>query len=392
MDNREIIDSIRRRRQPHLPYVMGSLVGGAVGDALGYPVEFMSYASIQAQFGAQGIRSYWLDRTGGVALFSDDTQMTLFTAAGLLEAVTCDPVGLSREVVANHVYRAYLDWLHTQDHLFVSNPGASQLVDVPELQHRRAPGNTCLSALYSGQMGTIEAPLNNSCGCGGVMRVAPVGLLGDDGILRRAWAYAADVAAITHGHPMGYIPAAALAQLVSLLVMDRSQGASLERAVSSVIEGLPRWFADQREHADDMASQLRRAAALAAGVEPDYDCVVQLGEGWVGDEALAIAVFCCLRHPDSFDEAVIAAVNHGGDSDSTGAVAGNIMGAYLGIDAIGPHWTEHLELRGLIEGLARDLCEGCLGVDERGWCNDAAWLDRWARHPIGSLAVVRGNS
>ena len=339
-----------------LSRIQGGLIGGAVGDALGYPVEFMSRSSICDTFGPEGIRSYWLSETGGTALFSDDTQMTLFTASGLLQwrAVQLhssqtdqvdDPVG--------YIYGAYLDWLHTQDRFFAGNPGTSSLLDVRELYAHRAPGNTCLSALRSGEMGTMEHALNDSKGCGGVMRVAPIGLMAH--VLDNPWLRAAEAAAITHSHPMGYIPSAALARLVELGV---SGAASLPEAVQTCCAELPEWFPQQRYHAKDMAAQLRRAADLAAGDAPDYDNVVRLGEGWCGDEALAIAVYCCLRHADSFDEAIIAAVNHGGDSDSTGAVAGNILGAFLGIEAIGNQWTDDLELRDLILGLASDLC-GC---------------------------------
>ena len=63
--------------------IRGSLVGGAVGDALGYPVEFMSYAGIVRKYGDNGIVRYELDMNSGKALISDDTQMTLFTACGL---------------------------------------------------------------------------------------------------------------------------------------------------------------------------------------------------------------------------------------------------------------------------------------------------------------------
>lgn len=62
--------------------------------------------------------------------------------------------------------------------------------------------------------------------------------------------------------------------------------------------------------------------------------IAQLGVGWVGEEALAISVYCALKYQDDFKEAVIAAVNRNGDSDSTGAITGNILGAYLGLSRI----------------------------------------------------------
>lgn len=324
----------------------GCMVGGAVGDALGYPVEFMSYDSIRRQFGSSGIRGYWLDETGGVALFSDDTQMTLFTAAGLL-AISPEA---GRSKIRSAIHRSYIDWLHTQDRS-VKPYDISKLLDEKQLYSRRAPGNTCLSALRSGRKGTLSQPINDSKGCGGVMRVAPVGLWERDA--GRAAVLAADAAAITHGHPMGWIPAAALAWIVNRCAYG--QYSDLAAIAEDCVELLPELVPAQADAACDMGDQLRRAAELAANDTPDCENLPLLGEGWVGDEALAIAVYACLRHPEDFSEAVIAAVNHSGDADSTGAIAGNIMGAWLGLGAIEDKWTHDLELRELLLRMGADL-------------------------------------
>lgn len=326
----------------------GCLVGGAVGDALGYPVEFMSYESICRQFGPSGIRSYWLEETGGVALFSDDTQMTLFTAAALLAAGH----EAGRKKVRSNVHRSYVDWLHTQDRS-VEPYGVSELLDERQLYSRRAPGNTCLSALRSGRKGTPSQPINGSKGCGGVMRVAPLGLWEADP--ERAALLAADAAAITHGHPMGWIPAGALAWIVNRCLYAEVE--SLAGVIAECADNLPLLFHSQADAAADMAGQLGRAAELADNEDADSVNIPLLGEGWVGDEALAISAYACLRHPDDFSEAVIAAVNHGGDADSTGAIAGNIMGAWLGLGAIDARWTDDLELRELLLQFGSALAE-----------------------------------
>ena len=327
----------------------GCLVGGAVGDALGYPVEFNSYESICDQFGQEGIRAYDISPWAGCAQFSDDTQMTLFTASGLQQA----GLDASDDECNSSVYRAYLDWLHTQNRMFDEHPGTSPLLDEDQLYARRAPGTTCLSALHSGEMGRMEQPINSSKGCGGVMRVAPMGLFLVDP--DRAARVAAMAAAITHGHPLGYISAAALAFIVNECVY--AGPSSLEDVVDDCANRLPVWFASQRHYADDMAQLLRQAVELVHNDSRDHDNIVRLGEGWVGEEALAIAVYSCLRHSESFDEAIITAVNHGGDSDSTGAIAGNIMGAWLGLAVIGQQWLEQLELRDLLLETADSLYE-----------------------------------
>lgn len=328
------------------------LLAGAVGDALGYPVEFMGLAQIQYQYGELGISAF----AHTPAHFSDDTQMTLFTAAGLERYAELH--GGSNEPPSESVRRAYLDWLSTQDETYTDNPGdAERLLAIPELHACRAPGNTCLSALYEGGTGSIDEPINNSKGCGGVMRVAPWGLFfrrtlkddpTEDDMLTLAQEGAA-MAALTHGHPLGWIPAAALCYIIDRCAYEVPEGCigpgwELGRIVDDCAARLGSWFPSHARDARLMARLLRRAAALAQGTELDEFCIKQLGEGWVGEEALAIAVFAALRHASSLDTALAAAVNHDGDSDSTGAICGNILGALLGMSALGPEW-DGVELR-----------------------------------------------
>ena len=116
------------------------------------------------------------------------------------------------------------------------------------------------------------------------------------------------------------------------------------------------------------------AAARACSDEADEPNIRALGEGWVGDEALAIALYCALRYQDDFSGAMIAAVNHSGDSDSTGAVAGNLLGAWLGLEGIAPEWRENLELEPEILEIGADLARDCALPDIAG---DEAWLRKY---------------
>ena len=148
--------------------IRGSMMAGAVGDALGYPVEFMSRKAIFSHYGDKGIVKFKLDRNGK-ALVSDDTQMTLFTANGLLTGLEqgCEP--------EKHIADAYLDWYYTQTGIKGDRSACTWLRDLPEMAHQRAPGTTCMSACES--LMIHEEPNNYSKGCGGIMRVAPMGLL-----------------------------------------------------------------------------------------------------------------------------------------------------------------------------------------------------------------------
>lgn len=323
-----------------LDRLTASLLAGALGDALGYAVEFDSYNAIRARYGERGIT--FLEREDGFARFSDDTQMTLFTAEGLAEALE------RGGDIADCVYRAYLRWLTTQGYGGVPADAAG-LLAVPELHRLRAPGNTCLSALHSGVMGTIGDPINNSKGCGGVMRTAPLGALEPEDALL----YGARAAAITHGHPMGYIPAGMLSYIVSLCLRGASK--PLKQVVTDALARTRAVFAEM-PGIDAFAALIERAVSLAESADaPDEASIRALGEGWVGDEALAIAVWAALRYPDDLTACLIAAVNHNGDSDSTGAIAGNILGAYLGEESLPKDWLDALECVPVIRDAAKRL-------------------------------------
>lgn len=337
----------------------GCLIGGAAGDALGYAVEFLSESFIKTRFGEKGITEYQL--RDGLARISDDTQMTLFTANGLLVGTTRGCIRGIMGTYPSYVAIAYREWYKTQIESYKhcnKEFATCWLLNVPELFAERAPGNTCLGAIDAGCSGTPERPINNSKGCGGVMRVAPVGLYFGES---RKPAVAvdmigADIAALTHGHEMGYIPAAMLVHIIRLV--SHNDDITLKEAVLDGMAAMKRTFT-RAKHLPAFLELMEKAIELAEGNGDDLVAIHQLGEGWVGDEALAIAIYCALKYSGDFDKALIAAVNHNGDSDSTGAITGNILGAYLGLSAIPEKYTKNLELLDVITEIADDLYYDC---------------------------------
>lgn len=365
MQYNQVMDLIDRYR--------GCLIGGAAGDALGYPVEFLSFTSIKSKYGEHGIFTY--DLKDGIAEISDDTQMTLFTATGLLLGITRASMrGISADPW-DYVWYSYKDWYRTQtDEYPLAGHHYTWLDDVPELFSRRAPGNTCLSVLASEDSGTIENPINDSKGCGGVMRVAPVGLYyGRHLDLDHADYIGAEVAALTHGHPLGYIPAAALTHIIALIT---HHGCSIDEATAAMRSAIARQYHDGK-YTDYFLNLIRNAADLAYDRKiGDTEAIRILGEGWVAEEALAIAIFCSLRYSDDFTMAVTTAVNHDGDSDSTGAITGNIVGAYLGLSGIPEKWVRNLELKDIIMEIADDLFHDCQ-ISEYGKEKDPEWKEKY---------------
>ena len=316
--------------------VLGCLLGGAVGDALGYPVEFLSEPEILRQYGPAGIQT--LAQAGSPARVSDDTQMTLFAANAWIYGCSGEGWDIST------AWLAYREWLGTQGDESRMGKPRMWIYGDRRLHARRAPGNTCLSAIrFSDRGGTLENPVNNSKGCGTVMRAAPYGLM--PGSRETAMERAAADAALTHGHPLAWGSSAWLAACVHALVhgqgMDGLEEIRLPRNLDP--EG-------------SLQSLVQRAIALAVEAVPDLEAIHTLGEGWVAEEALAIALFCALRHRDNFAAALRAAVNHKGDSDSTGAICGNILGAFLGAEAVAKAFDlEQLGLKDIIQTLSLDL-------------------------------------
>ena len=333
----------------------GCLLGGAVGDALGAPVEFMSGAEIVSNFGAAGVRDF-LPAYGRRGAITDDTQMTLFTAEGLIRGyVRLQDRGIGPAFIATVGY-AYSRWLSTQG----LQPAASVLerqdgwlIRNKALHHARAPGRTCVSALQTKASWETMAA-NDSKGCGGVMRVAPVGLLykhfvvDEEKALKEAFDLACDLAALTHGHPTGFLTAGVMAGIVLLLL----KGASIEEALTRIKPHLRK----RPRHSETMQAIERAKAFADDRTMMPAKAIQSLGGGWVADEALAIGLFCALR-AENFEEGIVMAVSHGGDSDSTGSIAGNFLGASMGKTAIPKRWLDALELRDVIEEIATDMAE-----------------------------------
>ena len=305
---------------------LGCLYGCAIGDALGAPVEFMGLNEIKDRYGKTGIKDFDEWREFKPGSFTDDTQMALATAVACIRAHQrfverglCHPASVA--------YYRYLEWLETQNDPF----------------QRRAPGNSCLNALRSREMGRIKKPINNSKGCGGVMRTAPVGLaFGPE----RAFQEGAEFAAITHGHPSGYLTAGVLAEMISHIVKQKTLSESIHLSTQRLKK--------QRGHEETLKS-LEQALLLSGGKISVGKSIETLGEGWVGEEALAISVYCALKFPDDWEKGTLAAVNHSGDSDSTGSITGAILGTLLGIDSIPEKWVRQVEDSSRIKKIAEDM-------------------------------------
>ena len=284
----------------------GCMVGLAIGDALGYPVEFISRAEMMRRLGPEGVTDF-VAGSHPAGFYSDDTQMSLALARALFEDGHAD-----LETIMSAVGREFVEWCMSE-------------------KNDRAPGGTCMRACRRLANGVHwrEAGKNDSKGCGTAMRATPVGLR-YHGDLARLREVAVAQSLATHGHPCATAGSVVVAMCVDLAL----SGVHPADWRDPVLD-------EARAHSDECARRLEQAWGLQ-GVDP-AEALVRIGEGWVAEEAVAAALFCVLQSPDDYAATVLMGANTDGDSDSIACIAGAMSGARNGADAIPETWCERVE-------------------------------------------------
>ncbi len=325
---------------------LACLLGGALGDAFGYPVAYDDLAAIQARHGVLGLREpeFRQDRL----LVSDETQMTLFTLEGLTRAMQTPKQ--SEHDLLEQIRLSYLDWLECQGLGSGAGNHATRLLKHAALHAQRAPCKICIQALRAGSVGSPERPINDCKESGGAMRVAPVALMPEMSV-ERAFRIGARAAALTHGHPAGYLPAGILAA-----------------AVRGLLEGKPLQIA--LIHAGDQARAMTGHEPILARLRATVDASILpyanrlpdvLGKTRESMDALSIGFYAAGRSQD-FLEVMAIAANHDGDSDAAASVAGQLFGTLRGIEALPNDWIRRLDV---LEALC-DLADWALPLWRRG--------------------------
>ncbi|MFG2331808.1 ADP-ribosylglycohydrolase family protein [Streptomyces sp. NPDC048604] len=318
----------------------GTLIGLALGDALGFPTEFNDVPAILAKCGPW--RRMELPGGRGQAHVTDDTQMTLAVARGLRTAV--DRGVLAPLRLLPPLREEFVDWYHSPD-------------------NNRAPGRTCLAAcrLLDGDRPWQQASQIGSKGCGANMRVAPVGLV--PGLSDEQRAGAAQLqSALTHGHPTALAASDLTARAVYLLTQGAEPLGLVGRLRSYAYENRSRyhhkWLGDLWAHGHDATPEsyiergwdeclavLEKLAESLRTADPELDPCEYTGDGWIAEEALATALLCFLLFPEEPVTALRRAACTRGDSDSIACLTGAFAGAHLGAAAWPKEWSERIEYR-----------------------------------------------
>ena len=335
-------------------HIRGAMIGCAAGDALGYPVEVLSEATIIERYGLRGITDYDLDENGN-ARITADTQLMLLSANGILFAHTRGALRGIMAPVYQYFDAFYMDWYRLQTEKQPRRARCGWINAYPALSAKRAPSPTSMRVFSSDKFGSMDEPVNDSKGSGCLLRAVPIGLSYSDDpayILDLA----ANTAALTHGNEVAWMASGALALIISLII---HQELSITEAVNKTLKALDESFPNSRTVVYELSRTIRSAVSLASSASSDLDAIHALGKGWVADEALAIGLLCALRHENDIAGAMTFAANHGGDSNNTAAIAGTLVGARIGFNAIPDRFVDRLELVDVILELADDVTTDC---------------------------------
>lgn len=345
----------QQNKQQNKQAVCGSLLGLAVGDALGYPIEH-----VYKDNAPQPITGYFLNAKTGKACISANTQLMLCTLQGILNAETR---GLTRGVGASiDTYVRIIDqrWAALQGQEIDGRGVAQWLLSQPEMRACRAPGKTCIEAL---QKGGVPNPEKKSPGS--IVRTAPVGLYYD--LEKYHVPLAGKIVSITH--PATAYVANVYASILYDLVYAKM---NLYTAIADSASG------DMAQEKYDLWRLLELSFDLAHNTASDAENMREIGRGWSAEKALAKAVYCAARYQEDFSSGILAAVQYGGDVDAIGALTGSFLGAMCGLDGIDKKWTENLELRETILRMASDAAGPCpVSTYSPSTPENDAWLYRY---------------
>lgn len=330
----------------------GCLLGGAIGDAFGAPVEFLKLEQIKEKYGEDGLTKLSLNKYNKAEI-TDDTQMTLFTAVGLLKsAIVQKDWHYKKQPDYQILFNSYKDWHACQMGCKNQNDWLSSF---KIMNKRQAPGFTCLKATSKDIFGTVDKPLNNSKSNGCVMRSAPIGLIYHKNP-ELAFDIGVNSAVLTHGNPDAYLASGFFASCIAHLLNNKSLNESIESSLCTL---------KKYKQNDNLKNKIEKAVSFVNDCRDSSWAIRDLGKSSDGDSAIAISLYCALKNPNNYEHAIEMATNFDGDSDTIASITGNIIGAKLGEQGIPSMWKRQIELSDEISIISSDLFFGPKEIDTK---------------------------
>ena len=341
----------------------GCLLGMAIGDALGYPVDIKSWDEIQDSYGPNGLLGFDLQEFE-YAQVSSYTQIATYLCNGLLLAVSRGKVDYLR-----YAKVALKEWTRSQQ--FYRDPEESLcwLAKLPQFRRKNCRDARMLDNLRLELFGTMGAPKNDNNAPGAITAGIATAMFYNSKRLTpdQVGTLAGELVALTHGNPEAFLSSVVLAYALTGIFQEPE--VPLVDQFLQAIAVMDGQFRSRFVQSEELALQLRRAISLAkSGIVSPQEGMEQL-ECMDAAQCLAASMFACLLYPNDFDSAMITAVNHSGMSAATGAITGAILGAKLGEASLPDFYLESLECADVLGLLAEDMVRGtpAMSIFDDSW-------------------------
>ena len=349
--------------------IRGCLLGLAVGDAMGYPVETKTWSQIQEDYGPYGLMG--LDEVNGYADVTSHTQLAAFTCNGLLLGQTRGQVLGKMAPLVRYVEVAQQEWAIGQRRYDQPARNLCRVFRIQELRRRHCTDSRMVETLNRSlersrqkpdRLGALEAPRNTYDDPASIASAISVGLFAHSarGQLNQEELdrLGAESVALTYGSPLAFLPGAVVTHLISRCIAD--QDTPLVTLVEDAMTALENQFGrEYHRHVKEITKLVHQAVSMAESrnLKP-VDAMEKLKCG-NGAQILAGAVYAALLCEEDFDSAMIAAVNHSGRSAAAGCLTGAILGARIGETELPEFYTKSLEITSVLHELGNDLVQGC---------------------------------
>ena len=343
--------------------VRGCLLGMAVGDAMGYPVDKKSWTEITEDYGPNGLLGY--DLVNSTADITSYTQLAAFVCNGVLLAMT----RRKPEQFSKYIILSLREWSRSQQFRASADRTYCWLAQESRMRRRQCMDTRILDALAREQLGTPEWPIFRSESPAMLTAAVAVGLMYEPELMRpdMIGQLAIEAVATTHGDPENFLAGAVLAYAVAGILHEPEK--PLIEQFTDAVKTVRAQFGSRYPQVSVVAKAVDQAITYSKDPELSPLAAMSMLGCSSAVECLAGAVYASVIHPANFDEGMIAAVNHSGRSAATGALVGAILGARLGDEALPEFYLESLEAEEILTELAGDITQGrqLLRVFDADW-------------------------